>query len=199
MMAVANDLLFYQISVYSVVYPHSPTPPKPTVNESPFCSSPPLSAPATRLHLPVSHRLPRSGAEAKNPSPFSPSSRLMSIVGRATQTPRTHGFISVFGVWGEIKGGEVPVVHQRISWTRFGTTFSDRGRQRESSCKGQMHPEPCWCPLLPPFIGFPKIRGFSQAFQRRPQVAVFQRRVTIVARWSWSVDSLSSERWGGPH
>ena len=148
MMAVANDLLSYQISVYSVVYRHSPTPPKPTVNESRFCSSPPLSAPATRLHLPVSYRLPPSGAEAKNPSPFSPSSRLMSILGKATQTPQTHGFISVFGVWGEIKGGEVPVVHQRISWTRFGTTFSDRGRRTESSWKGQMHLEPCSYPLL---------------------------------------------------
>ena len=161
MMAVANDLLSYQISVYSVVYPHSPTPPKPTVNESPFCSSPPLSAPATRLHLPVSHRLPASGAEAKNSSLFSPSSQLMSIVGKATQTPRTHGFISVFGVSGEIKGGQVPVVHQRISWTRFGTTFSDRGRRRESSCKGQMHLEPCSYPPFSPFIGLPNIRGFS--------------------------------------
>jgi len=51
----------------------------------------------------------------------------MSIVGKAIQTPRTHGFISVFGVSGEI---EVPAVHGRISWARFGTTFSDRERRR---------------------------------------------------------------------
>jgi len=144
--------------VYSVVYPHSPTPPKPTVNESPFCSSTSLSAPATRLHLPVSHRLPPLGAEAKNPSPFSPSSRLMSIVGKATQTPRTHGFIPVFGVWGDIKGGEVPVVHQRISWTRFGTTFSDRGRRRVEL----QGPNASGTLLVSPFFPFYRFTQYSR-------------------------------------
>ncbi|EDR06932.1 uncharacterized protein LACBIDRAFT_299315 [Laccaria bicolor S238N-H82] len=38
-----------------------------------------------------------------NPSPFSPSSRLISIVGKATYTPRIHGFFSVFGALGEIQ------------------------------------------------------------------------------------------------
>ena len=60
MVALANDRLRYQISIYSLVHPHSPTP-KPTVNESRrlrFPQIPPFSAPATLLELPVSHRLP---------------------------------------------------------------------------------------------------------------------------------------------
>ena len=59
MMAIANERLRYQISIYSLVHPHSLTP-KPTVIESrPFRQIPPFSAPATLLHLPVSHRLPQ--------------------------------------------------------------------------------------------------------------------------------------------
>ena len=61
MMAIANDRLRYQISIYSLVHPHSPTP-KPPDNESRplrFPQIPPLAAPATLLHLPVSHRLPQ--------------------------------------------------------------------------------------------------------------------------------------------
>ena len=61
MMAIANDRLLYQISVYSLVHPHSLTP-EQTVNESRllrFPQVPPFSAPATLLHLPVSHRLPQ--------------------------------------------------------------------------------------------------------------------------------------------
>ena len=141
MMSIATDRLRYEIPVYSLVHPHSPTP-EPTVNESRplrFPQTPPFSAPATLLHLPVSHRL---------------------------------------------IGVRKPVI------------FSDRKSRRESSCRDRMHPEPCSYPL---FFGFPKIQGFSQASQRRSQVAVFQRGpTTVVAGWSLYVDFLSSERWGGP-
>ena len=61
MMAIANNRLRYQISIYSLVHPHSPTP-KPTVNESRPLRFPqilPISASATLSRLPVSHRLPQ--------------------------------------------------------------------------------------------------------------------------------------------
>ncbi|KIJ90612.1 hypothetical protein K443DRAFT_116366, partial [Laccaria amethystina LaAM-08-1] len=41
----------------------------------------------------------------KHPSPFPPSSRLMSIVGKATQTTRTHGFVSLCVSRGRVKVG----------------------------------------------------------------------------------------------
>ena len=52
--------------------------------------------------------------------------------------------------------------------------------------------------LVSTCFGFPKIQDFSQASQRCPQVAVFQRGPTIVAGWSLYVDFLSSEKWRGP-
>ena len=68
MMAIANDGLRYQISIYYLVHPHSLTP-KPRDNESRplrVPQIPPLAAPATLLHLPVSYRPPLPGAEASN-------------------------------------------------------------------------------------------------------------------------------------
>ena len=59
MMAIANDHLRYQISIYPLVHPHSLAP-KQTVDESRplrFPQIPLFSAPATLLHLPISHRL----------------------------------------------------------------------------------------------------------------------------------------------
>ena len=149
-----------------------------------------LSAPATYLHLPVFHRLPlRCGSQE--------SFALLAFL--PTDVDRWEGHSDPtdarlhFGIWslGEIKGGEVPVVHQRISLTRFGTTFSDRGRQRELSCKGEMHPEPCWCPL---FLS-PKFEVSLKPPNDAHRLPFFQRRLTIIAGWSSSVDSISSERW----
>ena len=77
MMAIANDRLLYQISVYSLVHPHSLTP-EQTVNESRllrFPQVPPFSAPATLLHLPVSHRLPQL------PKPVTFSNRECRVAG----------------------------------------------------------------------------------------------------------------------
>ena len=57
MMAIANNCLLYNISIYSFLHPPSLTP-KPTAIESRplrFPQIPPFSAPATLLHLPVSH------------------------------------------------------------------------------------------------------------------------------------------------
>ena len=61
MMAIANDRLRYQISIYALVHAHSFTP-KPTVNESRSLRFPkilPFPPPPPLLHLPVSYRLPR--------------------------------------------------------------------------------------------------------------------------------------------
>ena len=137
MMAIANDRVRYQISVYSPLHPHSLTP-KLTVNGSRPLRFPqilPFSAPETLLHLSVSHRLPQ---------------------------------------------------------LRKPVTFSDR----ECRVTGAgMHLEPF---SYPPRFGFSQIQGFSQASQRRLQVAVFQRGTTIVVGWSLYGDFLSSESWGGP-
>ena len=60
-MVIAKDRLRYQISVCSLVHSHSVTP-KSTVIESRslrFPQIPPFAAPATLLHLPLSHRLSR--------------------------------------------------------------------------------------------------------------------------------------------
>ena len=63
MMAIANDGLRYQISIYYPVHLHSLTP-KPRDNESQplrFPQIPPLAAPTTLLHLPVSYPPPPPG------------------------------------------------------------------------------------------------------------------------------------------
>lgn len=92
-----------------------------------------------------------------------------------------------FGVWSlggnsRWKGGEVLFVHEPISWARLETTFSDRERRRQLSCRGRMHLEPQSSSPIFPFVGFPKVRGSPQASQRRPQVAVFPKR-PLHRRW----------------
>ena len=65
MMAIANDCLHYQVSIYSLVHLDSLTP-KPTINESRplrFPQIPPLTAPATLLHPTA---IAASGVEASN-------------------------------------------------------------------------------------------------------------------------------------
>ncbi|EDR06959.1 uncharacterized protein LACBIDRAFT_328354 [Laccaria bicolor S238N-H82] len=79
-----------------------------SANESRFCSSlkfhPSLHRQLVYASQSPTTCLPRV-RKPSNSSPFSPSSRLMSIVGKATYTPRIHGFLSVFGASGEIQGG----------------------------------------------------------------------------------------------
>jgi len=108
-----------------------------------------LSAPATYLHLPVFHRLPlRCGSQE--------SFALLAFL--PTDVDRWEGHSDPtdarlhFGIWslGEIKGGEVPVVHQRISWTRFGTTFSDGGDEESRVARAKCIWNPARIPPFPP-------------------------------------------------
>jgi hypothetical protein len=146
--------------------------------------------------------LPPSGAEAKQfftLLTFLPSYRLMSNVGKATQTPRTHGCTLVFGVSGASKVVKFPssTSGYRISWTRFGTTFSDSETKRVELQRTNVSGALLVSPFFP-FCQLPQGSGFSQASQRHLQVAVFQRGPTIVAGWRLYANLLSPERWGGP-
>lgn len=106
------------------------------------------------------------------------------MVEKATQTPRTLGFTSVYRFSGEIKGSEVPIVDivVQVRNNLLQQEETKRAvRTKLQGLNGSGTP-----PIFPffPFVGFFKIRGFSQASQRRPQLAFFQKALTIVAGWS---------------
>ncbi|KIK05631.1 hypothetical protein K443DRAFT_334139 [Laccaria amethystina LaAM-08-1] len=96
---MSNDstyLLLSRVRVRSLAHLRSPTAfPLNQRSKKTNLSHPPASAAEMRLHLPISHPLPR----VQRPSVISPSSRLMSIVGGAfPETTQTHGFfVSMYG------------------------------------------------------------------------------------------------------
>jgi hypothetical protein len=116
--------------------------------------------------------LPPSGAEAKQfftLLTFLPSYRLMSNVGKATQTPRTHDCTLVFGVSGALKVVNFPssTSGYRISWTRFGTTFSDSETKRVEL----QGPNVSGALLVSPFFPFcqlPQGSGFLSSLSTTP-------------------------------
>ena len=79
-----------------------------------------------------------SGAETGTFLAYPVSSRLMSIVGEALQTTRTHGFVSVWvAPWadqGGVDNGLVEVLivvrhPRRISWKTSGRILNEEGRK----------------------------------------------------------------------